>query len=342
MGQRVGILGASGYVGGELFRLIEGHPAFELVYVGGQSSAGSSVADVHPQLLGGERVIEPLNAVGEAGLDLAFLALPHGTSAGPAVELAAAGVKVVDLGADFRFGSPEAYEAAYGKPHPYPDQLGTWPYGIPELFRDEISASSTIAVPGCYPTSAVLALAPVLGAGLVDDQKIVVNAVSGATGAGRAPLPNLTYGAVAEGVAAYGLLTHRHRPEIERGLGLATGVTPTVLFTPHLVPMLRGILATCYAHAPTATQDDLTACLADAYADAGFVEVITRSPQTRWVVGSNRCLLSIRLDKRTRTAVVLSALDNLLKGAAGQAIQCANLMLGLDEGMGLPTAGWLP
>lgn len=343
MGYRVGIFGASGYAGGELIRLVDGHPHLEATVLAGKSTAGASLGEIHPHLSGGERRLVGLDAAAANGLDLVFLALPHGASAELGMELIDLGLAVADLGSDFRLQSMTRYAEAYGPDHAHPEQLGQWAYGIPELFRDSIHGADRVAIPGCYPTSAILALGPLLGAGLIESSPIVIDAMSGVSGAGRSAKPHLTFGAVDEGVSAYGLLTHRHRPEIEQGLEMASGRDATVLFTPHLVPMQRGILSTC--HAPMADgvfAADLTAALEIAYADSPFVEVIDASPQTRWVIGSNRCLLSVRADPRTGTALVLSALDNLVKGAAGQAVQCANLMLGLAEAEGLPLEGWMP
>ena len=339
----VAILGASGYAGGELVRLIDGHPNFTVRHLGAHRQAGARLGDVQPHLGGADRVLGTLDPNDIPSVDLVFLALPHGASAAPAMALADRGAKLIDLGSDFRLDSEQRYLEAYGAEHPFPDQLGASVYGIPELFGDAIAGADRVAAPGCYPTSAILALAPVLAAGLIRPERITIDSLSGTSGAGRAPKPNLTFGAVDEGVVAYGVLTHRHRPEIEQGLAKATGVEPTVLFTPHLVPMQRGILSTCYGEATAkATPDGVRESLEKAYAGASFVEVIDQPPQTRWVVGSNRCLLAPFFDERTGTIIVMSAEDNLLKGAAGQAVQCANLMFGLAEHSGLPRDGWMP
>lgn len=343
MGHRIGIFGASGYAGGELIRLVDGHPNLEAAVLAGKSTAGATLAEVHPHLSGGQRRLADLDPSGADGLDLVFLALPHGASANLAMQLLDRGVAVADLGSDFRLDSMERYADAYGPQHSQPDQLGQWAYGIPELFRDSIRSEVRVAVPGCYPTSAILALGPLLRDGLIEGSPIVIDAMSGVSGAGRGAKPHLTFGAVDEGVSAYGLLTHRHRPEIEQGLEMVSGKASVVLFTPHLVPMQRGILSTC--HAPIANgaeAGDLREALDAAYTGSPFVEVIDGPPQTRWVIGSNRCLLSVRVDPRTGTALVLSAIDNLVKGAAGQAVQCANLMLGLPETAGLSVEGWMP
>ena len=342
MGHRIAILGASGYAGGELVRLVDNHPAFDLVHLGAHSSAGQPLSSVHPHLSGGDRILDEPTADRAAHADLAFLALPHGESAIPAMAFVERGVRVVDLGSDFRLDGAARYEAAYGAAHPFPEELGEWVYGLPELFRGEIRHAAKVAAPGCYPTSAILALAPLVRDGLVSSP-IVVNSLSGTSGAGRTAKPHLTFGAVDEGVTAYGVLTHRHRPEIEQVLGRIAGADPTVVFTPHLVPMQRGILSTCTAPGREGTTDaHIRSALKSEYENEPFVDVVDRPPQTRWVVGSNRCLIAPYFDERTGTAVVISAEDNLLKGAAGQAVQCANLMLGLPETTGLPFDGWMP
>jgi len=339
----VAIVGGSGYAGGELIRLVDAHPVFEAVALVAHRNAGKTVGDVHPHLGGGDRVFSPWDpvAIAASGAELAFLALPHGASAGPAMELLDAGMSVVDLGSDFRMDTPERYEEAYGSPHPVPAELGRWAYGLPELFGEKLAGADRVAAPGCYPTAAVLAVAPLLTAGLVGPE-IVVDAKSGASGAGRGVAEGLMFGVVDESVRAYKVLTHRHRPEMERALG-AAGVGARVVFTPHLVPMQRGILATCYVRTVDGVGGgDLRAALADAYAAAPFVDVVDRPPETRWVVGSNRAMVWADAEDRSGTGVVVSVIDNLVKGAAGQAVQCANLMVGLEETTGLPTTGWMP
>ena len=343
MTKRIAILGASGYAGGELIRLVDQHPDMDVAYLGAHTKAGATLGSVHPHLPGGNRQLGPIDPDAVGDVDLAFLALPHGASAIPAMALLEQGVRVADLGSDFRLDSVDRYEAAYGSQHPFPEQLGRWPYGLPELFGAGLIDADRVAVPGCYPTSALLGLAPLHAAGLLEGGPYVVDAVSGVSGAGRSVKDNLMFGAVDEGVAAYGVLTHRHRPEMEQGLAAAGGSEPKVMFTPHLVPMQRGILSTCYAPAASGVQsEDVEAALLAAYADSPFVDVIAEPPNTRWVVGTNRSLVNAYLDGRVRSVIVVVAIDNLLKGAAGQAVQCANLMLGLEETAGLPMAGWMP
>ncbi len=342
MGHRIAIFGASGYAGGELVRIVDAHPDLELAYLAGHSTAGGRLGDVHPQLGGGDRPIGSMDVDVAGDVDLVFLSLPHGASAEPAVALRQADVPVVDLGSDFRLHSPDLYHRTYGTAHPYPDQLGSWQYGLPEWHREQIATSTQVAAPGCYPTSVILAMTPLLAAGLVG-RTITVDAMSGVSGAGRGVKEGLMFGAVAEGVTAYGLPVHRHRPEMEQAIADASGVAPIVSFTPHLVPMQRGLHSTCHAPvAGTTTADDIVSCLRDAYTDDAFVDVIDGPPQTRWVVGTNRCLISAYVDPHSGTATVVSVIDNLVKGAAGQAVQCANLMLGIDETTGLSVDGWMP
>jgi N-acetyl-gamma-glutamyl-phosphate reductase len=343
MGSRVAIIGASGFAGGELVRLVDDHPSLDVLYLGAGTSAGRRLGELHPHLTGGERVLGASHAEAIPEVDVAFLALPHGASAEVGATLAATGIIVVDLGSDFRLRDNSRYREAYGAKHSHPEELGRWVYGLPEIFGDAISSSGRIAVPGCYPTAAVLAMAPLLASGMVSSTNLVIDALSGTSGAGRAARDDLTFAAVDEGVRAYGVTTHRHRHEMEQALGDVTDAEPTIVFTPHLVPMQRGILATCYGQAgPGVVADDLVAALSDAYGAAPFVEVIEDPPQTRWVVGSNRCLLAAFVDVHTSTAIVLAAIDNLIKGAAGNAVQCANLALGLEESAGLPASGWMP
>ena len=337
------ILGASGYAGGELVRFLDNHHGFDVVFLGANTSAGKSLASVHPHLSGGARVLEAFDADRVGSADIVFMALPHGASAVPAMSLSDKGVKIVDLGSDFRLDTPQRYFDAYGVDHPFPDQLGRWAYGIPEIFGEEIVAADRVAAPGCYPTSVVVPLAPLLAAGLIESGGIVADSMSGVSGAGRSSADALRFGAIDESVAAYKVLTHRHRPEMERVLDTVSPESTSILFTPHLVPMQRGILSTIYATpTPGTTLDDVEAVFDTAYADSMFVRRLTDPPHTRWVVGSNNLFASFHLDTRTNTLVTISAIDNLVKGAAGQAVQCANLMFGFKESTGLPLEGWMP
>ncbi len=337
------VLGASGYGGGELIRFLDAHPGIEISFLGAHSKAGLPLSEVHPHLSGGDRMLEAYDAANLEGIDVVFLALPHGASARPSMELLAMGVNVIDLGSDFRLDSAEAYRDAYGSDHPFPDQLGGWAYGIPELFRDQIATSDRVAVPGCYPTSVVLPVAPLVAAGLVVGVGIIADSMTGVSGAGRGTSEGLQFGAVDESVKAYKVLSHRHQPEMEQAIGAISGEAVQILFTPHLVPMVRGILSTIYMDVTEGTTiDNVEAAFDKAYGSDPFVRLIDSPPETRWVVGSNNALVSYHLDERTGTLIALCAIDNLVKGASGQAVQCANVMFGFDEVEGLPQEGWMP
>ncbi len=337
------ILGASGYAGGELIRLLDAHPRFSVVHLGANTKAGQQLVSVHPNLSGGERRLDGFDVDVVGAADIVFMALPHGASSQPAMALAGSRAKIVDLGSDFRFDTARRYLEAYGVAHPFPEQLGSWAYGVPELFRSRIEAADRVAVAGCFPTSVAIPLAPLLADGLVIPEGIVVNALTGASGAGRSASEELRFGVIDESATAYKVLTHRHRPEMERALDEVSGAGTSILFTPHLLPMQRGILSTIYATPSRGTTSTTARASFDAaYAGSPFVRSIDDPPHTRWVVGSNNLRASFHLDERTNTLVVVSAIDNLIKGAAGQAVQCANLMFGIDEAEGLPTDGWMP
>lgn len=330
----VAILGASGFVGAELLRLCAGHPGLNASRLFGDSQAGVLLADVHPHLAlayPGARV-ERFEPAALDGAGLVFAALPHGHSQAVAPEIIARGIPFVDLGADFRLKDAAAYECWYHEPHLAPELMGRFVYGIPELHRAAIAASKTVAAAGCYPTSAILALRPLLG--LLDPDTITVDAASGVSGAGKGLKDITHFNTVDENMTAYGLLNHRHTAEMEMELG------GKILFTPHLAPMNRGILATCTAIAKGPC--DPLAALREAYADEPFVHVSERAPSTKWTLGSNAVHLTARYDARTGRVLALAALDNLVKGAAGQMIQCANLMLGLEEDAGLSRVGVWP
>jgi N-acetyl-gamma-glutamyl-phosphate reductase len=345
MAYRAAVVGGSGYTGAELLRLLTGHPEIEVVQVTADSNVGAGVGDLFPSLAAAypSLVYAPLQAGDLAGLDLVFLALPHGQSQSIAGALVDSVVHVVDLGADFRLPQP-TYEQWYGETHTAPELLDQFAFGLPELYRDDIGAARHVAAPGCYPTTAALALAPLVRDGLVEPSGIVVDAVSGVSGAGRGLKVTSLFSEANESVAAYGLLTHRHTAEMELALAHVAGQEVQVLFTPHLVPMTRGILATCYAR-PT-TDHLSTAELVDRYRDfydaEPFVVVTDQSPATKATLGSNAAHVTVRYDPRTNTVLALGALDNLVKGASGQAIQCANLLLGLPETTALPVTGLMP
>jgi N-acetyl-gamma-glutamyl-phosphate reductase len=336
----IGIFGASGYTGAELLRLCAQHPEFEVALATAETRAGGRVADVYPSLAAAypDLVLAPNDPGACAGLDLVFLALPHGASQRLVPQLFVEGTsKVIDLAADFRLHDASLYPRWYGEEHAAPELLGRFVYGLPELFRDDVAKADAVAVPGCYPTAVALALAPLVEAGVVETRGIVVDAASGVSGAGRGLKESTHFGTVNEDFTAYGLLDHRHTPEMEQVLGAE------VLFTPHLAPMTRGILATCYARpAVTTSTAALLEILGERYHDEPFVVVTDAPPSTKATVGSNCAHVTARYDERTGWIVVLAAIDNLVKGASGQAVQCANLVLGLPETTGLPSAGVYP
>ena len=333
---RTAILGASGYVGGELLRLIAAHPELTPAKLFGDSKAGQKLGTVHPHLAAAypDAVVEKFEKRALENVDLVFAALPHGHSQRLAATILESGIPFVDLGADFRLNDAETYERWYGHAHEAPELLGQFVYAIPELNREAIKSAKAAAAAGCYATAAILALKPLVEAGLVRPDSIIVDAASGVSGAGRELKEATAFNTVDGSFAAYGLLNHRHTAEMELAL------SATLLFTPHLAPMTRGILATCYGSA--AGDGDPLELLREAYAGEPFVHVTAEPPATKWVGGSNGCQLTARRDERTGRILALAAIDNLGKGAAGQMIQCANLMLGLDEGAGLTACGVYP
>lgn len=335
---RVGVVGASGYAGTEIVRLLGSHPDFELVVATGNRHEGERIAEHTPSLAGlvgnltyAETSLEALD-----GLDLVFLALPHGASQGLVPGLLEAVGTVIDLGADFRL-DPVTYEAWYGQAHRAPELCEQAVYGLVERNRSALAGARLVAVPGCYPTAATLGLAPFTDAGLIETTGVIVDAASGVSGAGRAVGDHLHFSHVDESFAAYGLLDHRHTAEMEANLECS------ILFTPHLAPMVRGMLVTAYARprGPVTTADAM-ALLHGAYDAEPFVNVVDVPPQTKWCTGSNAAFITARVDERTGTVLVLSAIDNLGKGAAGQAVQCANVATGQEEAAGLARAGVYP
>ncbi|MEY2434000.1 MAG: N-acetyl-gamma-glutamyl-phosphate reductase [Acidimicrobiaceae bacterium] len=332
----VGIVGGSGFTGAELLRLCAGHPELNVELATGDTQAGTAVGDLYPSLAAAypDLIFSEYATEAVAALDLVFCGLPHGASQAIVPDLRTRVKHVVDLAADFRLCDPAHYAQWYGEAHSAPELLGDFVYGLPELFREQLRSAALIAAPGCYPTAATLALSPLVRAGIVETTGIIVDAASGVSGAGRGKYP---FCGTDEDFVAYGLLDHRHTAEIEQNLDAQ------VLFTPHLAPMNRGILATCYARptASTSTAEVIDA-LHDAYADEPFVLVTAGSPSTKATLGSNTAHVTARADDRTGWVVALCAIDNLVKGASGQALQCANLALGLDETAGLPIAGLYP
>ena len=336
---KVGIIGASGYTGAELLRLCAAHPDFVVEYATADSNAGTRAADLYPSLAAEypDLTFASFDLAAVEGLDLVFLALPHGASQALVPDLRKRVAKIVDLAADFRLRDAALYPQWYGADHEAPELLAEFVHGIPELFRDEIAGADLVAAAGCYVTAAALALAPLVRGGVIEPTGVIVDAASGVSGGGRTLKHSFHFGTVNEDFTAYGLLNHRHTPEIEQ----ATGAQ--VLFTPHLAPMTRGILATCYARPARGTS---TAAVLDvlhaAYDAEPFLVVQEGSPSTKATYGSNTAHLTARYDERTGWVMALCALDNLVKGASGQAVQCANLALGLSETAGLPTVGIYP
>jgi N-acetyl-gamma-glutamyl-phosphate reductase len=338
---RVAIVGATGYVGGELVRLLDRHPNVEIVGLVGRNRDADPISGIHAHLATTAHTVgsEPPDA------DAVFLALPHGAAAGMVPDIAADGTAVIDLGPDFRLHDPADYPTWYGFEHPSPELLADAVYGLPELHRAELVALgdaplAIVGSPGCYPTTTILALAPLARAGLIGD--LVVDAKSGVSGAGRDLKPEMLFGEVNESVRAYGLGGHRHTAEIEQEL---LGLSPTEAanpgaapldFLPHLIPMTRGILSTCHVR-PTRPigQAQLDELYAEAYAGEPFVTVVATPPATKHVLGSNHVRIHVRLDERSGRIIAIAVLDNLVKGAAGQAVQAFNLVLGLPETAGL-------
>ncbi|MEV5755061.1 N-acetyl-gamma-glutamyl-phosphate reductase [Actinoallomurus sp. NPDC052308] len=342
MGTRAAVAGASGYAGGELLRVLSGHPEFEIGALTAASSAGTLLGAHQPHLYPlADRILTETTSETLAGHDVVFLALPHGQS-GPIAEGLGDDVLVVDCGADFRLSDAAEWEHYYGGTH-----AGTWPYGLPELpgNRERLRETRRIAVPGCYPTVSLLALFPAYAAGLAEPDAVIV-AASGTSGAGRAPKPNLLGSEVMGSMSAYGVGgAHRHTPEITQQLSAVAGHPVTVSFTPTLAPMSRGILATCSARAaPGVTAQRLREAYAQAYADEPFVRLLPAGqwPATAMTLGANTAVVQVALDERAGRVVAVAAIDNLTKGTAGGAVQSANLALGLPEQLGLTTIGVAP
>jgi len=341
----IAILGASGYTGAELVRMLWTHPQARIVAMTADRRAGQPIGAVFPQLGGLDLPdLVTINDVDWSGVDVCFCALPHGTTQEVIAGLPTH-VKVVDLSADFRLADPETYAQWYGHPHQAVELQKEAVYGLTEIAREQVAAARVVANPGCYPTAAQLPLIPLLDQKLVQDQDIIIDAKSGVSGAGRAAREGSLFCEVTEGIHAYSVASHRHAPEIEQGLSQAAGHPVMVNFTPHLMPMSRGILASIYVRmAEGVTAEDLHTALTSRYADEPFVRVLPfkTAPQTRHVRGSNFVHIGVFPDRVPGRAIVLSAIDNLVKGASGQAIQNMNVMLGLPETMGLQNLALFP
>ena len=346
---KIGILGASGYTGAELVRLLLCHPKAQIVLLTAERRAGKTIAEVFAQF--SPFALPTLSAIedvdwGKLGLDVAFCALPHGTTQKVIKELLARAprTKVIDLSADFRLSDPAAYARWYGHAHAAPDLQSEAVYGLTEVYRDQIKSARLVANPGCYTTCAELPLIPLLEENLIDPDEIVIDAKSGMTGAGRAVREDMVFAEVSEGFHAYGVGHHRHMAELDQEFSRAAGREVIVSFTPHLVPMNRGMLATIYVRSGKASPRDLHAQLAKVYAPEPFVHVLPfgATPQTRHVRGSNMTFIGVVADRIVGRGIIVSALDNLTKGASGQAVQNMNVMLGLPETTGLEQVALFP
>ena len=340
---KVAIVGASGYTGEELVRLLLAHPEVDLVAATSRQLAGKSVAEVFPRLAHHNKAIalkfsdsDAKQIAGEAAV--VFLALPHGLAAEFAQPLLSAGARVLDLSADFRVKDSDVYREFYGHEHPAPDLLGKSVYGLPEIYRDQIREAKLVACPGCYPTSILIPLRPFIRRKAIDRKTILVASMSGVTGAGRKAEVDYLFSECNESVRPYGVPKHRHLSEIEQELSLLAGERVRIQFTPHLIPINRGIVTTIYADiASNVVKMDPAVIFGGAYGEEPFVRLLgdQRLPDTKYVAGTNFIDIAWKVDKRTNRIVLMSAIDNVVKGAGGQAVQCMNLMLGLPEQTGL-------
>jgi len=337
MNINVAILGSTGYTGAELIRLIESHPHFNITHLGAHSQAGKKVSDVLPGIASaiGNQTLAAADADLDDDIQLVFTALPHGAAAESVKKALNSGKKVVDLSADFRHQSSDVYQQAYGVKHPYPELFKQAVYGLSEWARDDIRQAQVVANPGCYPTSTLLPLIPLLQAGVMDNAPIIVDSKSGTSGAGRSAKTNLLYCEINEGLSAYGLPRHRHAWEMEEWAQGFGKQEIRIRFVPHIIPMTRGMLSTL--HLTGTNTGTWHALLSQAYADEDFVRVLPLGelPSTKSVAGSNRCDIGLCVLSETE-AVIVSCIDNLLKGASGQALQNANIMFSFKESLGLP------
>lgn len=341
---KVGVVGGTGYTGVELLRLLAAHPQVDLRAVTSRGEAGRHLADLFPNLRGHvDLVFTHPDESDLHGCDLVFFATPNGTAMQLVPDLLAAGVKVIDLAADFRLRDPAEWEHWYGMPHACPELLAEAVYGLPEVNREAVRGARLVANPGCYPTAVQLGFLPLLEQGLVEPGNLIADTKSGVSGAGRKAAVGTLLAEASENMKAYGVAGHRHQPEIRQGLRAATGQPAELTFVPHLTPMIRGIHATLYARL-TGAAADLQSLFEQRYADEPFVDVMPLGahPETRSVRGANHCRLAVHHPRGGQTVVVLSVIDNLVKGAAGQAVQNMNLMFGLDETTGLGAAALLP
>jgi N-acetyl-gamma-glutamyl-phosphate reductase len=334
---KVGIIGASGYTGLELFRILKKHPLADIVIITSETHAGKYFSDVHPHLKGfSDLKLEPLENIVNHNLDVVFLALPHGVSMDFVKKYGYHNFKVIDLSGDLRLKNVDVYKKWYKQEHACPEVLNDAVFGLPELFYDKIKNARLISNPGCYPTSAILPLAPLLANNLIDLSNIIIDSKSGVSGAGAKAKDNTHFPNVNDNFSAYGLINHRHTPEIEQALSEIAGKQITVQFSPHLLPISRGILSTIYTipKSPISSSDVLS-IFTDFYKNKPFVIVSTQLPSVKDVKGTNYCKISPVLDTRTNHIIIVSVIDNLVKGASGQAVQNMNIMFGLNETLGL-------
>ncbi|QPJ63912.1 MAG: N-acetyl-gamma-glutamyl-phosphate reductase [Candidatus Nitrohelix vancouverensis] len=343
---KIGVAGATGYTGVELLRILSRHPDVDIVRLTSETYQGQRIDEVFPSLRGFVDItLEPLSADTARGLDILFLALPHTAAMDKAPGFLSGNCRLVDLSADFRLKDPAVFETWYKTPHVHPELLKEAVYGLPELYRESIKTAKLLANPGCYPTSVILGLAPLLGKGWIDESAIISDSKSGASGAGRKASQTTQFAEVNEGISAYAAPNHRHTPEIEQEISALVGREIGVTFTPHLMPMTRGILSTIYAPLKRkTTQAEAQAHYAKFYQDEPFVRVLPPGAYagTRFVSGSNFCDVGLHVDERNQRLIITSAIDNLIKGASGQAVQNMNIMLGLNEKAGIDFAPIYP
>lgn len=335
--KKIGIIGATGYTGSELVRILKNHPQVEIEIITSESRAGEKFSDVHPFFAGiVDDELKSINEIENVDIDLAFLALPHGISMEYVKKFSGMDFKIVDLSGDFRLSSPEIYESWYNKKHIFKEGFEKAAYGMPELFFEEIVNADLVANPGCYPTGAILALAPLLKNELVSNSGIIVDAKSGITGAGVKASPTTHYSNVSDNFKAYGIKNHRHTIEIEETLGRMSANNPPIQFTPHLLPVDRGILSTIYMHPKNSmSQNQLKDLYREFYKGKPFIRLCETAPTIKDVRASNYCNLYVDYDERTNNLILVSVIDNLVKGAAGAAVQNMNIMFGFDETEGL-------
>ncbi|MEL6223778.1 MAG: N-acetyl-gamma-glutamyl-phosphate reductase [Cyanobacteria bacterium J06627_8] len=344
----VGIVGASGYGGVQLVRLLLEHPGVDITYLGGDSSAGKAFSDLYPHLAHHTDLkIESIDLETIAArCQVVFFSLPNGLACKMAPTLLDKGCKVLDLSADYRFEKLDIHHQWYGIDRDDHDVAKHAVYGLPELYSDRIKTASLIGCPGCYPTATLLGLAPLMKQGLVVPETTIIDAKSGTSGGGRTAKTHLLLAEADNSIGAYGVARHRHTPEIEQICSDISGQNVLVQFTPHLMPMPRGILSTIYStlRDPGLVTEDLITIYQAFYRSASWINILTNGiyPQTKWVCGTNLCQIGIEVDARTGRIIVMSAIDNLMKGQAGQAVQCLNIMMGWDETLGLPKLGFYP